>query len=156
MELIVALALFACAVAVTVEAVRRLRRRPARAEDKLPTAHALLPKVGEPRSITEDQMAPLREAGLGQFDLQQLSRQQASILLDAVKYLDDVWEQEFKRNRAELPHAARDEALTWILRHESFVERVVVFEEAPGHLNDEDVPKDTCYWHVASLLRNST
>ena len=156
MQLIIALVLLVCALIVTFAAVRRLELLEAKSGDTLPAAHALLPKVGEPGTVTTEHLTLLQKAGLDQFDLSRLSGQQAPILLDAVKYLEDVWEQEFEKDRTELPRAARDKALEWVLRHESFIERAVVFEEAHDLSNDEELPKDTCYWHVASIFRDAT
>lgn len=156
MEFIVALLLLACAILVIVAAVRRWPRPvPEKIEEPLPVAHSLLPRKGSPGSATSAQLASLHASGLEGFDFEKLSREQAQILIDGAKYLDDVWVQEFKLDRAAQPPAAREKALEWLLSHESFIERAVVFEEAHDLSSDEELPKDTCYWHIAGLFREA-
>ena len=153
MDPYIALALLVAAALLAGVAIKTLWQRAPEPGPQRSNANHLLPAVGEPATITEAQLEFLTPRRVDQFDLSELSRRQAAILIDSVKYIDDVWQHEVARDPSELSLERRNAALEAILTHASYLERVVVFEEAQSPRQD-DLPKDGCYWHVVGIFQH--
>ena len=156
MEAVVALALLALAIAIAVAALKiSQKRRPAIPAPRKYENH-LLPQFGEPGSITNDQRKRLNKLILDQFDFKSLSKQQAAILLDAITYIQHVWEKEIGQAATKPELYLRDKAIIAILSHESYLERVIVSEESQFETREQELPDDACYRLVTSILRGQS
>lgn len=156
MEAIIALALLALAIIVTVAALKISRQRRSAIPAERKYENHLLPEFGEPGSITNDQRRRLNKAILDQFDLKSLSKQQAAILLDSATYIQHVWEKELGRAASEPELYLRDKAIKAILANDSYLERVIVSEESHFETREQELPDDACYRLVASILRGQS
>ena len=152
MDPYIALALLVAAALLAAVAIKTLMQRAPEPGPRSSNSNHLLPAVGEPATITEAQRAFLTQRRVDQFDLDELSQRQAAILIDSVKYIDDVWQHEVERDPSELSLERRNAALEAILANASYLERVVVFEEAQSP-SQKELPKDGCYWHVVGIFQ---
>ena len=156
MEGLFAVILLLLAAFAVILAVIRLRKKPvAPPKEPRENQNALLPKIGSPGSVQSRQIGRLRELHLDAFDLKKLSKEQATILLDACTYLLHVWEKEKEKgwDGGDLTLEIRDSALNSVLSNSSFLERIIVSEEAHYETRDEEIPEDACYWHVVGLFK---
>lgn len=154
MELLAGLVLLVAAVIVARLAVRSFVRR--REEPKartLPQLQTQLPKVGTPGSATREQLARLRKSALPALDWAVLSDKQATILVDCLHYIEAVWERDFDRRPAELSAEAVEAAVSEILTHPSYCERVVTWDEGYYEAGEKIVPDDACHTAIMNVLR---
>ncbi len=154
MELLAGLVLLVAAILVARLAARALfRRREAPKARTLPQLQAQLPKVGTPGSATPEQLARLQKSALPALDWAVLSDKQATILIDCLHYIEVVWERDFERRSVELPVEILEAAVSEILTHPSYCERVVTWDEGYYEAGEKVVPDDACHTAVMNVLR---
>ena len=64
-----------------------------------------------------------------------------------------VWERDFDRRPAELSAEAVEAAVSEILTHPSYCERVVTWDEGYYEAGEKIVPDDACHTAVMNVLR---
>lgn len=157
MEGVFAVILLLLAIAAILIALHRARQnRKAPVDLSSKTDNDLIPKIGEPGSVEPRQVHTLRDLRIQGFDLMRLSKEQAAILQDICTYLAHVWEKEMKDEAGGLEDGVRDRAIKAVLANESYLERIIVSEEAHYQTIDEEIPEDACYWHVVSIFRGTS
>ena len=157
MELLLGLGLLVAAVFVASLAARGIMRRAEKPKaKKLPRVQARLPTIGDPGSATPEQLGRLRSAGLRSLDEKVLSDKQATILIDCLHYIEAIWVHDFGRRAGELPADVLESAVSEILDHPSYCERVVTWEEGYYEAGEKVVPDDACHTAIANVLKGAS
>ncbi len=151
MEFLISLLLLVSAGLLSVLAVKGLLRKPKDQSPK-PGDVLTLPVVGDPGTESCSQRARLQKARLDAVALDQLSKEQAEILLSCVHYVEGVWEDAFEDDRSALPPDLRQNAVRVILTHESYLDCALALERSSLDVANRTLAKDNCYRHVVAIL----
>ena len=94
-----------------------------------------LPDVGESGTATDKQLAALERLGVGQFDGDQISFEQASMILSANSYIGKIYRYDIaptlgRSSELDPPEPARNAALALILSNSKLRNHVVEWNES--------------------------